>query len=72
MSRQILVQQTAAPGQSVTAAQSPDTVLQLQQALRQIGDIGTALSDIQRFYQDQVCVHVKEGGCKCQRERDRD
>lgn len=37
------------------------TGLQLQQALEQISDISTALSDVQRYYLDQVCVCV----CGC-------
>lgn len=33
---------------------SPQAVVQLQQALEQISNIGTALSDIQLYYQEQV------------------
>lgn len=48
---QILVQQETHPR---SVMQSPETVAQLQQALEQISNISTALSDIQRYYQEQV------------------
>ena len=55
---QILVKQTTTHGQSMMQMQSSETGLQLQQALEQISNISTALCDIQRCYQDQVCVGV--------------
>lgn len=60
----MLVQQTAADGQSVALVQSTDTVLQLQHALQQIDNIGTALTDIQRYYQHQVWEHVMKEGVR--------
>lgn len=55
---QMMVQQRAASRQSMMLMQNTETGLQLQQALEQISNISTALCDIQRYYQDQVCVDV--------------
>ncbi|XP_031706484.1 shootin-1 isoform X2 [Anarrhichthys ocellatus] len=61
-------QMFAARGESETLPQSSETGLQLrlQQALEQISNISLALCDIQRCYQDQVCV---DGIDKSQSER---
>lgn len=56
LSCQMLEQQRVAHRQSVMLMQSSETGLQLQQALEQITNISTTLSEIQRYYQDQVQV----------------
>ena len=52
---QMLVRQEAAHSECVMQ-QSSDTGLQLQRALEQISNISTALCDIRRLYQEQVCA----------------
>lgn len=52
LSCQILVQQKETHQES--AMHSPQVAVQLQQALEQISNISTALSDIQCYYQEQV------------------
>lgn len=56
LSCQMMAQQTEARGRSVAPEQSSETGLRLQQALEQIPAISAALCDIQRYYQEQVCV----------------
>lgn len=57
----MMAQQTEARGRSVAPEQSSETGLRLQQALEQIPAISAALCDIQRYYQEQVCVDDERG-----------
>lgn len=57
MSHQMLAEQTTAQRWSLmeTRVSESDTQLQLLQALEQISNISTALTDVQLYYQEQVC-----------------
>lgn len=60
LSCQLIEKQKEAQGPNVVLMQAAETAQQLQQALEQISSIHTALSDIQRHYQDQVCRYDVE------------
>lgn len=60
LSCQLMEQEKVGRRQSTMLTQNPETGLQLQQALEQICIISTALCDIQRHYQDQVCVDDRD------------
>lgn len=64
LSCQMMVQQKAACRRSAEM-QSSEMAVQLQQAMEQISTLSTALCDIQRYYQEQVCVDVMKERNMC-------